>query len=314
MHESATARVEESEVSGLRLKKKGPIILTLFAAVLIATTVWAGAVPYGDYNIDSNSTNAFFLYPNMVKDWFDNGPAMSGVSLTTPAFVGDHGSDVQGQIGWTTTEEEMLAFLYSLPTSRMKMKIVSEIPTRDSTGTIERTFKLPLLVFSNPSLFNPEDLHALGKPIVWLQGNIHGNETSAGEAMLVIAQKLATGQMDDVLDKVSVVMLPRYCVDGAFKYQRGTDAIRPVRTNLDQNRDNTSFESPITRVVHRLVNDYRPDVTADLHRGNAFSPTPARPSPHSQEESLEPRLSPGLSALCPTWWRAFLEPCATDEA
>ncbi len=255
----------ESEVSGLRSSKKGPIILSLFAAILFATAVWAGAVHYGDVNISSDPAKALLLYPNMVKDWFDNGPAMSGVNLTTPAFVGDHGSDVQGEIGWTTSEEEMMAFLESLPTTRMKMKIVSEIPTRDESGNIEGRFKLPLLVFSKPSLFNPKDLHDLGKPIVWLQGQIHGNETSAGEAMLVIARKLATGQMDDVLDKVSVVMLPRYCVDGAYKYQRGTDAIRPVRTNLDQNRDNTSFESPITRIVHRLVNDYRPDVTADLH-------------------------------------------------
>ena len=190
---------------------------------------------------------------------------MKGVALNTPAFVGDHGSDLQGEVGWTTSEEELLAFLQSLPTDRMQMKIVSQIPTRNGSGDIERMFKVPLLVFSKPSLFNAADLHALGKPIVWLEGGIHGNETSAAEAMLVVAQKLATGQLDSVLDKVSVVILPRYCVDGAFKYQRGTDAIRPVRTNLDQNRDNTSFESPITRIVHRMVNLYRPDVTADLH-------------------------------------------------
>jgi len=201
----------------------------------------------------------------MVKNWYDNGEAMEGVTLSTPAFVGDHGSDIQGEVGWTTSEEEMLDFLQSLPTSRMKMKIVSQVPTRNASGDIERMFKIPLLVFSKPSLFNAADLHALGKPIVWLEGGIHGNETSASEAMLVVAQKLASGQWDDILDKISVVILPRYCVDGAFKYQRGTDAIRPVRTNMDQNRDNTSFESPITRIVHRLVNMYRPDVTADLH-------------------------------------------------
>ena len=227
--------------------------------------LWAGVVPYGDYNIDKDPVRAGQLYPDMLKDWYDKGEAVKGVALNTPAFVGDHGSDLQGKVGWTTSEEEMLAFLQSLPTDRMQMKIVSQIPTRNGSGDIERMFKVPLLVFSKPSLFNAADLHALGKPIVWLEGGIHGNETSAAEAMLVVAQKLATGQLDSVLDKVSVVILPRYCVDGAFKYQRGTDAIRPVRTNLDQNRDNTSFESPITRIVHRMVNLYRPDVTADLH-------------------------------------------------
>ena len=240
-------------------------VWALLLVVLSASCLWAGVVPYGDYNIDKDPVRAKQLYPDMVRDWYDKGDALKGVALNTPAFVGDHGSDLQGEVGWTTSEEEMLAFLQSLPTDRMQMKIVSQIPTRNGSGDIERMFKVPLLVFSKPSLFNAADLHALGKPIVWLEGGIHGNETSAAEAMLVVAQKLATGQLDSVLDKVSVVILPRYCVDGAFKYQRGTDAIRPVRTNLDQNRDNTSFESPITRIVHRMVNLYRPDVTADLH-------------------------------------------------
>ena len=240
-------------------------VWALLLVVLSASCLWAGVVPYGDYNIDKDPVRAGQLYPDMLKDWYDKGEAVKGVALNTPAFVGDHGSDLQGEVGWTTSEEEMLAFLQSLPTDRMQMKIVSQIPTRNGSGDIERMFKVPLLVFSKPSLFNAADLHALGKPIVWLEGGIHGNETSAAEAMLVVAQKLATGQLDSVLDKVSVVILPRYCVDGAFKYQRGTDAIRPVRTNLDQNRDNTSFESPITRIVHRMVNLYRPDVTADLH-------------------------------------------------
>ena len=240
-------------------------VWALLLVVLSASCLWAGVVPYGDYNIDKDPVRAKQLYPDMLKDWYDKGEAVKGVALNTPAFVGDHGSDLQGEVGWTTSEEELLAFLQSLPTDRMQMKIVSQIPTRNGSGDIERMFKVPLLVFSKPSLFNAADLHALGKPIVWLEGGIHGNETSAAEAMLVVAQKLATGQLDSVLDKVSVVILPRYCVDGAFKYQRGTDAIRPVRTNLDQNRDNTSFESPITRIVHRMVNLYRPDVTADLH-------------------------------------------------
>ena len=240
-------------------------VWSLLLVVLSASCLWAGVVPYGDYNIDKDPVRAKQLYPDKVRDWYDKGDALKGVALNTPAFVGDHGSDLQGEVGWTTSEEEMLAFLQGLPKDRMQMKIVSQIPTRNGSGDIERMFKVPLLVFSKPSLFNAADLHALGKPIVWLEGGIHGNETSAAEAMLVVAQKLATGQLDSVLDKVSVVILPRYCVDGAFKYQRGTDAIRPVRTNLDQNRDNTSFESPITRIVHRMVNLYRPDVTADLH-------------------------------------------------
>jgi hypothetical protein len=180
----------------------------------------------------------------------------------------------------------MMEFLEGLPTSRMKMEILNKFVTRDEEGNIEKSFEWPLLVFSKPSLFYPEELHELGKPIVWLEGLIHGNESAAGDAMLVLAQKFANGEYDDVLEKVSVVLVPRYNVDGAYKYQRGTDTANPFKDNMDQNRDNTSFESPITRLIHATFNKYAPDMSLDLHEMGTSYSSERKPSEEDPDKTI----------------------------
>ena len=224
--------------------------------------------PYGGVNIASDPVLAKLLYPDVVKNWFDG--KVAGITLQTPAFTSNHGSDVQGQVGWNTTQEELLGFLNNLPKSNMRVQIVAEFAAKTSAGAVEQTFKLPLAVFSKPPVFDPADLKALGKPVVYLQAMIHGDEHSGGEAMLALAQKLATDELH-VLDKISVVMIPRFNVDGAWRYTRGTNTANPVwgqpelPRGFDQNRDHTSFSSPITRTIHTVVNAYRPDVCIDCH-------------------------------------------------
>lgn len=214
------------------------------------------AVPYGGNNETSRD------YPDLVQQWFD--AKTEGVTFFTPAFTANHGSFEQDGVSWATTQEEMIAFLDALPKDYLTMRIIGEVATRDDKGVVEGSFKVPLLVFSKPATFDPADLHALKKPIVYIQAMIHGNETSGCEAALRIAAQLARDELK-VLDKISVVLLPRYNVDGAWKYQRGTDTISPVRTNMDQNRDHTAFESPLTRLMHTVANQYQPHVALDLH-------------------------------------------------
>ena len=217
------------------------------------------AVPYGGNNESLSD------YPDLVQQWFD--AKTEGVTFFTPAFTSNHGSFEQGGVSWGTTQEEMISFLNALPKDYLTMRIIGEVATRDNKGVVEGSFKVPLLVFSKPAAFDPADLHAKKKPIVYIQAMIHGNETSGCEAVLRLASQLARDDLK-VLDKISVVLLPRYNVDGAWKYQRGTDTISPVRVNMDQNRDHTAFESPLTRLMHTVANQYQPHVALDLHEMN----------------------------------------------
>lgn len=251
------------------LKGKGSSVVMLFVLTVlilaVAVTAKADFIPYGGINVHEDAEVAEMRFPTMVRDWFKDLPAFQDVIYSNPTFDGAHGSIQYGEAGWHTTHDEFLEFLSNLPDDRMTMEIISEVATRDEEGNIVKTFKLPLLVFSEPAVFHPEDLKDLGKPIVYFQGQIHGNEHAAGESKLALAELLAHGELDHILEEVSVVMIPRYNVDGAWLYQRGTNTAMPVLNNLDMNRDNTAFETPLTRIIHSVVNRYQPDVVLDTH-------------------------------------------------
>jgi len=49
----------------------------------------------------------------------------------------------------------------------------------------------------------------LHRPVVWLQGLQHGDEPAGGEAMLAIAERLAVGDLAPLLDRITVLIVPR---------------------------------------------------------------------------------------------------------
>ncbi|WP_228279109.1 M14 family zinc carboxypeptidase, partial [Acinetobacter baumannii] len=69
-------------------------------------------------------------------------------------------------------------------------------------------------------------------------GQQHGNEPAGGEAMLVMAQRLATGDLGEMLERINVVIVPRANPDGAEAFER------VLRNGIDPNRDHTMLRSP----------------------------------------------------------------------
>ncbi|MEG2185631.1 MAG: M14 family zinc carboxypeptidase, partial [Cloacibacillus sp.] len=221
------------------------------------------SIPWGGVNA------ANLDYPDYLRAFHDKKFAETKFDFSfLPRIRSGKGSDVLGEKSYQATEEELLGFIAGLSTKNMRWKVVGEFPSYASAAgkasVLEGSFKLPLLVFSDPPVFDPNDLKALKKPVVWLQGQIHGGESSGGDAMQVLAKRLADGDLNYLLKKISVVIVPRYNVDGAWRNQRGTNSYR-YRVGIDQNRDNQGFESAITRTMHRLVNEYEPFFFGDAH-------------------------------------------------
>ena len=188
-----------------------------------------------------------------------------------------------GEPAYVETEQEILEFISDLPSTYLRWKVIGEFPSYASAegkaSVSDGSFKFPLLVFSKPAVFDPIDVKALGKPVIWLEGAIHGGESTGCDAMLVLAKRLAGGDLTYLLDKLTVVIIPRYNVDGAWRNQRGTNSYA-YRINIDQNRDNTGYESPIVRMVHRLQAQYAPAFFGDAHEqgytvGNGYIEDPA---------------------------------------
>ncbi|MDN4526842.1 M14 family metallopeptidase [Fictibacillus fluitans] len=163
-------------------------------------------------------------------------------SFSTPAFE-------KGRLPFTS-QEEMMSFIKKLD---RKYKNVS----LTTIGSSLEGRKLPLLLFSND---NPDTIKTnKKKPLIWIQGQIHGNEPAAGESVLVTAQKLAQGKMGNVLDKVNIAIMPRVNPDGSYYFKRY------IATNLDANRDYMKVEYPEVQAIHKAINEYQPDVVLDTH-------------------------------------------------
>lgn len=167
-------------------------------------------------------------------------------TFTTPAFMTKRKA--------FTSQERMMHFLSHLckDNDRVRMRILGR--------TVEGR-EIPMLIFST-SLTSFNDFFE--KPTVWLQAQIHGNEPAAGESALVMAQKLAEGELgDELLEDINVIIIPRMNPDSAYYFVR--NSIREINGN----RDHINLEMPELQAIHSTFNRYLPEVVIDAHEYGA---------------------------------------------
>ena len=177
-------------------------------------------------------------------------------------------------------------------------------------GTSEQGRPMPFVVVSKDRAFTPEAARRLRKPIVMLQGGIHAGEIDGKDALLLLLRDLALGLHPAVLDRITLLVVPIYNVDGHERVSRFNRSNQdgPVegmgfRTNargLDLNRDHLKLESADARALIGLFNAWRPHLHVDNHVSDGFdhawvsaTPTPRPPRPR-------PRSTPGPEPLCRT--------------
>lgn len=210
------------------------VVSSLTLSIMLLSSVKVFAAPY--------AAEDYYKQPVEIIQNYLKKPAGT---ISTPAFKA-------GKTDFTS-HEEMMDFIYDMQktSSNMKVSII---------GYTQEKRPIPMLVFTKEGYEKPSDVLKLGRPIVWLQGQIHGNEPAAGEAMLAVAKNLASGGLGtEVLDKVSVVMVPRFNGDGSYYFQRQT------ATLIDSNRDHLKFDLPETIAVHKAFNKFMPEVVVDAH-------------------------------------------------
>jgi hypothetical protein len=106
------------------------------------------------------------------------------------------------------------------------------------------------------------------RPTVVILAAQHGDEPAGTEALIVIAQELASGRHAGVLERVDVVLLPRANPDGAAAFSRG------AADGTDINRDHLLLQTPEARAIAQLLASFAPLVVLDLHEypvGGAFT-------------------------------------------
>ena len=179
------------------------------------------------------------------------------VSFATPAFEAGRSA--------FTTNAELRAILHGLERSGADPAHgtgVSVLPL----GTSQSGEPIEALAFTRPAAPAPAASAAsapapapASRPAVVLVAGQHGDEPAGTEALVVIAQDLAAGALDRVLDQLDVYLLPRANPDGAALGQRG------AADGSDVNRDHLLLRTPEAQAEAQLVRDVAPIVVLDLH-------------------------------------------------
>jgi hypothetical protein len=132
------------------------------------------------------------------------------------------------------------------------------------------------VIASRPLVSTPAQAKALGRPIVYVQANIHAGEIEGKEALLALIRDLTFSASPNALDSIVLIAVPIYNADGNERFasqsvnrreQNGPEMVgtRANAQNLDLNRDYVKAEAPETRASLAMFNVWDPDVFVDLH-------------------------------------------------
>jgi murein tripeptide amidase MpaA len=108
----------------------------------------------------------------------------------------------------TSSHASVQAFIDTL---RMKLGLAI------SGGVMGKTTEgrdLPYVVVSRPLFATPEAARRSGRPIVFVQGNIHSGEVEGKEALQALVRDLLLDPKRNVLDSIVLIALPNYNADG----------------------------------------------------------------------------------------------------
>ncbi len=214
----------------------------------------------------------------------------------------------------TSTHADVIAFIDSL------QKLHPTAFTRDVIGASNGGRALPYLLISRPLVRTAEEARATGKPIVYVQGNIHGGEIEGKEALLALVRDLIADPRPNVLDSIVLIAVPIYNADGNDAFgpqerlrgaQNGPQSVgnRPNAQNLDLNRDYIKVEAPETQGALRMFARLDPDVFVDLHTTNgSYHGYALTYSPSLHPAAMDPALAPAGA-----WTRDTLLPMLRER-
>lgn len=138
---------------------------------------------------------------------------------------------------------------------------------------------LHLFIISKEQEFLPEEIHAAGKSILFINNGIHPGEPCGVDASLKLAEGLLSGEDDyhQFLEQTVVVIVPLFNVGGALNrspYHRANQngpleqGFRGNARNLDLNRDFVKLDSRNTRSLVALLREWDPHIFVDTHTSN----------------------------------------------
>lgn len=154
----------------------------------------------------------------------------------------------------------------------------TDLVHREVLLVTEEGREVPVLVVAEPPVRSPEAARASGKPVIYIQGNIHGGEVEGKEASLILLRDILYGDKRHLLENQILVMVPIYNADGndamsadSRPSQEGSPELAGERFahGYDLNRDGVAIEAAETAALYRnVILRWDPDLLIDLHTTN----------------------------------------------
>jgi zinc carboxypeptidase len=170
----------------------------------------------------------------------------------------------------TSHYDDVIAFIEALQRKGAPISV-------EYIGTSKAGHRMPLVIAARPMVASPAEARRTGKPIIYIQGNIHAGEVEGKEAALAILRRACQEGPGGLLDKAIILCDPIYNIDGNEMFgpqdvnrpeQNGPELVghRESGEGFDLNRDGIKAESfEFRAVLSQIWNTWDPDVMLDLH-------------------------------------------------
>ena len=214
------------------------------------------------------------------------------VLLGVPRLYGQTTRPERTAFRETSSYADVLSFLDSLQRVTREVRV-------GTLGISPEGRRIPYVVAARPLVRSPAEAHRTGKPLVYLQANIHAGEVEGKEAAQMLLRDLTAGPLQGLLDRVVLLVVPMYNTDGSERWGPG-EQNRPGQNGparvgqnlngqwLNLNRDYIKMEAPETRGSVALLQSWDPDLFIDLHTTNG--------SYHGYALTYAPGLNPNRNA------------------
>jgi hypothetical protein len=139
--------------------------------------------------------------------------------------------------------------------------------------------KIPVVVLANPKVSSPTEAMTSGKPVLYIQGNIHSGEVEGKEVIQQLMRDILLGDKKHLLNNQILLFAPIYNADSNDKMKKGRRpsqedspvevGIRSNSQGLDLNRDGIKMEGLETNgLIQNVLNKWNPEMLVDLHTTN----------------------------------------------
>jgi hypothetical protein len=172
----------------------------------------------------------------------------------------------------TSHNEDVVQFIAGLESG-------SPLVAVEQFGTTKMGNPLQLVIMANPKVSSPEEARASGKPVIYIQGNIHAGEVEGKEASIQLMRDIAFGSRKYLLDNQIILFCPNYNPDGNDQFadnnrpsQEGSPKLTGIRANgegLDLNREGMKVEAiEMKALLKGVFLRWDPALFMDLHTDN----------------------------------------------